>query len=397
MKIAIIIPTYNEARAISNLIDEIFRVCISSRHECHVVVVDANSPDGTAAIAQVRAAKLGHVHLIVENSKDGIGAAYIKGIRYAVDGLRADVFVEFDGDGQHDPRDIPRLIAALDAGYDHVIGSRYVSGGSIPREWALYRKLLSRVGSLFARLLLELPIQDATSGLTATRLSHALMQVIPLDEKHLLSTGQYAYRIQFLHSITLSGASIREIPIAFRARETNISKSIWHDILESLRVIVILRARTLRHWRLLRVAMVGGIGIVIQATLLEIFGIRLRILPASLVVLLAGEIAIISNFVLNDALSFRDKRTEADILPVRFARFQFLALGSVVIQWVLVRAVEVWIGFNPLLVRAAYLTGVALGFFVTYAGAYFWVWSKTQRENEVATVEGLLPQPLNDK
>ncbi len=250
MRVTVIIPTYNESGAIDSLLDEVLAVFRGApQHEWHALIVDANSPDGTADIVRRKMQGNTNLHLLVEPGKRGIATAYIAGMRYCIETLHADAFVEFDGDGQHDPRDIPRLADELDRGYDHVIGSRYVPGGSVPREWALYRKLLSRLGSMYARILLELPVRDATSGLKATRLSVA--RFLPQSEEQLLSR-QYAYKLQFVHDLVRAGVRIREIPIAFRMREHDISKSAWYDIMESLRVTLILRFRTVPYlwaWR----------------------------------------------------------------------------------------------------------------------------------------------------
>ncbi|HVW82868.1 MAG TPA: glycosyltransferase family 2 protein [Candidatus Paceibacterota bacterium] len=373
MKVAVIIPTYNEAGAIGGLLDELAGVLSGApRYEWRVLVVDANSPDGTAGIVRAAAERHpGLIELLEEPEKRGIAAAYLLGMRYAIDTLRADVFVEFDGDGQHDPRDIPRLIRALEEGADYAIGSRYVEGGAIPREWALYRKILSRFGSLYARLLLELPVHDATSGLKATRVA-TLAAALPLEERQLVSR-QYAYKLQFLYAAALAGARIREIPITFRMRAHDISKSAAGDIFESLRLTLILRARTLARWRLLRVALVSGAGLLFQAAFFEIAGVWLHLLAPSIAVLIAGELAVFLNFALHERFSFRDKREAAAPLAPRLVRFQILSLLSIAAQWILVHAAEL-AGAGPLLLNIAYALGVALGFLAIYAGAYFWVW-----------------------
>jgi dolichol-phosphate mannosyltransferase len=375
MKAVVIIPTYNEAGAIAGLLDEVIAVFKTApEHHWRVLVVDANSPDGTAELVRATALRHpGRIELIVEPAKRGIAAAYLLGMRHAINELHADAFIEFDGDGQHDPRDIPRLIAALEDGYDYAIGSRYVAGGAIPAGWARYRKILSRFGSLYARLLLELPVHDATSGLKATRVA-TLASALPLAEEELISR-QYAYKLQFLYAATLAGAKIREIPITFRIREHDISKSAFWDILESLRLTFILRVRTLARWRLLRVLIVSGTGLLFQAALFEIAGVWLHLLAPSTVVLLAGELAVFLNFALHERFSFKDRREQAAPAAARFLRFQILSLVSVAIQWLFVHGAEA-AGAGPLLLTAAYALGVACGFAAIYIGAYFWVWGE---------------------
>jgi dolichol-phosphate mannosyltransferase len=373
MKVAVLIPTYNEAGAIGNLFDEMAPIFAANpAHEWHVVVIDANSPDGTADVVRAKALQYPNVHLIVEKEKRGIAMAYITGMRYAIDELKADAFVEFDGDGQHDPRDIVRLIDALESGYDYAIGSRYVAGGAIPKEWAAYRKILSRFGSLYARLLLELPVYDATSGLKATRTSVA--KYLPLEEGQLLSK-QYAYKLQFLYALSRANVRIKEIPIVFRIREHDISKSAWYDILESLRLTLLMRLQTLREWRFLRVVGVGLFGFACQTLIFGILGVRLGLIMPSNAILLGGEFAILSNFFLNERFSFSDKQKSVPFVQ-RIVRFHLVSLGSIVIQWVLVKSAESFAPTNHPLLWVAYISGLACGLITNYTGYYFWVWRR---------------------
>ncbi len=157
MRIVVIIPTYNERETIEELLDLVeAEFLLIKNHEMRVLVVDGNSPDGTAPAVRERAVKYGNIDLLAEYKKRGLGMAYIAGMRYAIDVLKADAIMEFDGDGQHDPKDVKKMVLELDNGYDYVIGSRYVAGGSIPAEWAFYRKFLSRFGSIFAKFVLDL-------------------------------------------------------------------------------------------------------------------------------------------------------------------------------------------------------------------------------------------------
>jgi len=252
MRISVVIPTYNESGSIASLLDELQNVFTARpHHQWDVVVVDGASTDGTPDIVRKKMAVHKNIYLIEEGEKRGIAAAYMTGIRYVIDTLQADAFMEFDGDGQHDPRDIPNLVAKLDEGYDYVIGSRYVEGGSAP-EWAWQRKLLSRFGSLYTRWLLEWDVHDATSGFKLTRVKSFV------QPKQLLSR-HYAYKIHLLSAMIESGARIAEVPITFRNREFNTSKSTWRDIVESLKVTGILRLRTLHKWRLLKIVVLSAI------------------------------------------------------------------------------------------------------------------------------------------
>jgi len=255
MKIVIIIPTYNEKKNISDLIDALekeffafgrspsvadgFGAYVSGeknlpKHQFSILIVDGNSPDGTAETVVQKKKIYQNINLTVEKEKRGLGMAYIEGMNYAIQQLKADAFIEFDGDGQHDPKDIKRLVAELDNGYDYVIGSRYVAGGSIPEEWAWHRKFLSRFGSLFIKRLLGLPTNDNTSAFKLSRVKN-FAEKLPLSEDKILSK-RHAYKIHLLYEMLALGAKTKEIPIQFLERSGGSSKSSLEDIVESLRV-----------------------------------------------------------------------------------------------------------------------------------------------------------------
>lgn len=172
MKIVIIIPTYNERKNIGTLIDELQRqFCKMAHHEMSVLVVDDNSPDGTAEIVLNRSEKYGNIHLLT-GEKAGLGAAYIRGMVHALNGMKADAVFEMDADYSHKPEDVPRMVQALDEGADFVIGSRYIRGGKIPDEWGMHRKMNSRVGNFVARYVAGInKVRDCTAGFRAIRSS----------------------------------------------------------------------------------------------------------------------------------------------------------------------------------------------------------------------------------
>jgi dolichol-phosphate mannosyltransferase len=244
MKIAVIIPTYNEAEAIGPLLDALHRQYAAiPGHEFTTLVVDANSPDQTAIIVRGLQQKYPDIDLLLEPYRRGLGAAYIAGMNYALTNLNPDAIMEFDGDGQHDPADIKKLVAAFDEGHDYVIGSRYVPGGVIPREWGSCQRLLSKYGSWVVRNVLALPVCDATSGFKLARVEN-FVERVPLSEDVILSR-LHAYKIHLLYLMHQLGAKTIEIPITFRERRNGSSKSTILDIFESLKVVGILRLRQL--------------------------------------------------------------------------------------------------------------------------------------------------------
>lgn len=245
MRIIIIIPTYNEGIAIVSLIDALeteFRNI--PHHEMEILIVDGNSSDGTQDMVQNKISEYYNISLLAEKEKRGLGIAYLTGITHAITALGADAFIEFDGDFQHDPRDIPRLVAEFDKGFDYVIGSRYVSGGAVPSKWGWHRKLLSKFGSLFIKYVLWLPTNDNTSGLKLTRV-YPFSRYLPLSESRILSR-RHAYKIHLLYEMLSHGAKTKEIPIVFLEREGGVSKSSMEDVKESLRVVLILFFRKVK-------------------------------------------------------------------------------------------------------------------------------------------------------
>jgi len=246
MKIVVIIPTYNEGESIGQVLDAVEgELKLIGNHQLDILIVDGNSPDGTIEIVKDKAKLYGNINFIIEKEKRGLGMAYVVGMNHAIKELKADAIIEFDGDFQHDPKDIKRLIAEFDNGYDYVIGSRYVAGGGIPEEWALYRKLLSKYGSLYIKYVLSLPTNDNTSGLKLSRVKN-FAEKLPLDENRILSK-RYAYKIHLLYEMIKMGAKVKEIPIKFLEREGGNSKSSLGDILDSLGVVFALFLRKLKH------------------------------------------------------------------------------------------------------------------------------------------------------
>src|SRR3989344_2057448 len=154
MNVVIVLPTYNEKENINLMVNalmvEFVKIEKSTNFRMHLLVVDDNSPDGTGNIVRDLMNKNKKVSLLT-GVKQGLGRAYIRGFKYAIDNLKADVVMEMDADFSHDPKDIIRLISPTAKGYDFVVGSRYIKGGSIPKDWSLIRKLNSRFGNKFAR------------------------------------------------------------------------------------------------------------------------------------------------------------------------------------------------------------------------------------------------------
>jgi dolichol-phosphate mannosyltransferase len=221
-RIVVIVPTYNERENLERIVGRVR----ASVPEAHVLVADDNSPDGTGAIADRLAADDDHVQVMHRRGKEGLGAAYLAGFDWALQN-GYDVVVEMDADGSHQPEQLPRLLAALrDA--DLVLGSRWVPGGSVV-NWPKSRELLSRGGSLYTRLMLGVPMKDATGGYRAFRAD----TLRKLDLTGVESAG-YCFQVELGWRAVQAGLRVREVPIEFVERELGDSKMDQKIVAEAL-------------------------------------------------------------------------------------------------------------------------------------------------------------------
>jgi len=355
MNTVIVIPTYNEKENIAPLLEEIQKVLKKIEgFKMGVLVVDDNSPDGTADIVRSVMKKYKNIHLIT-GEKQGLGAAYVRGFKYAMENLKADVVFEMDADFQHNPNDIPRFLDKISSGYDYVLGSRYISGGSIPKTWGLHRKFLSFFGGWFARVVLGTKsVKDYTTGYKAMRVKGYLDKI---DLSKILSKN-FAYKIHLLYEMLNLKAKTIEIPIKFVDREKDKSKSnAVRESKESMKVVLILRYR--KNERFFKVCIVGAIGALIQIVFASLLVSLLGYRNAVLSNVLATEVAILANFFINNAWTFSDRKVVNFAGLIRkLPVFNLLSLRSIIIQ-----AVVMWAGTRILDVSSLppYLFLVVLG------------------------------------
>jgi dolichol-phosphate mannosyltransferase len=210
---ALVIPTYQEADNIVRLLNVLRDTC----PELRIVVCDDNSPDGTGRLADEVAAARGRIDVLHRPGKAGLGAAYRHGFRFALD-AGYDVIAQMDADFSHDPAVLPGLLAAVEAGADVAVGSRYVPGGSVP-NWTLGRRVLSRWGNSYARIMLRLSIKDATTAFRAYR-SRVLEQI---DIDGTRANG-YLFQIETAYRVSALGCEVTELPITFVDRVAGSSK-----------------------------------------------------------------------------------------------------------------------------------------------------------------------------
>ena len=223
----VVIPTYNEAENISILLDKIFLVTKSIKQwDLHILVVDDSSPDGTADVVKKSMKEHKKLHLL-NGSKQGLGVAYIRGFTHAIKTLNPAVLFEMDADFSHPPELIPTFLKRIEEGSDFVVGSRYIKGGATP-DWNFKRKLISRGGNLFARIIAGLSkVHDCTSGYRAIKVS--LLKKIDLNN---LGAKGYSFQMNLLYEAVVQKAKISEIPLIFRDRTKGESKMKTGDLVE---------------------------------------------------------------------------------------------------------------------------------------------------------------------
>lgn len=235
MTTLIVIPTYNEALNIEALITAVGAVV----PEAHLLIVDDSSPDDTADLVRAHAEFGHHVHLLSRSTKDGLGAAYRAGFAWAKT-RRFDHVVQMDADFSHPVAKIPDLLAALDIA-DVAIGSRYVKGGGI-HNWPWHRRLISAGGNLYIRLMLRLPVRDATAGFKAFRLD-ALVRIGALEA----ASNGYCFQIENTWRACKLGLRVAEVPITFTERTAGTSKMSGAIVREALVRVLFWRWNELLH------------------------------------------------------------------------------------------------------------------------------------------------------
>ncbi|MFP5342054.1 MAG: polyprenol monophosphomannose synthase [Candidatus Limnocylindria bacterium] len=235
----VVLPTYDEADNIRPISSAI----LEALPEATMLVVDDDSPDGTGAIADELAAADPRIRVRHRSAKQGLGRAYLDGFGVAL-AAGARQVIQMDADFSHDPAVLPSLIAPIiEDDADLVIGSRYVAGGGVV-DWGLGRKIISRGGSLFARVVLGLGVRDLTGGFKAWRAS--TLQAVPFEGVH---AGGYVFQIEMTFRASRAAARIRETPIVFHDRRVGQSKMSRRIVVEALVVVVQLRLDELRSGR----------------------------------------------------------------------------------------------------------------------------------------------------
>ena len=326
-KVVIVMAAWNEAENIKKMVNTLFdEVFPKIDADMHLLVADNKSTDGMTEIIEEEMKERKNLHIVQQTGK-GLGNAYISGFKYAVDKLEADAVMEMDADGQHPPEFVKPMVDAYLAGAEYVIGSRYVKGGSIPKEWALFRKAVSYFGNLYIRIVLLKPgIHDLTTGFRLTKVKGVLDKI---DLDNLKEPTRFAYKIDLIYQSIKNSKKTVEVPLEFRPRITDKSKFNQAETLASLKLATYLGIKD--KARFIKFGTVGFIGYVVNALGLELFG--RTAFPEWGIWAAATEMAIISNFILNNLWTFKsEKITGVGKLLSKFLQFNGTSLGALAIQ-----------------------------------------------------------------
>lgn len=371
MKILVVIPTYNEIDNVKKIVPATLEAFNQMpHHECHILVVDGNSPDGTGEAVRGLSRDNPNVHLLMEREKSGLGGAYIYAFKYALTTLYPDVIIEMDADFQHNPNDLPRLVEKIEQGYDYVIGSRFAKGGSIPKEWGLSRKFWSVGGNIFSKIVLGIySVSDFTSGFKASRVKNYLDR---LDLDSVRSTG-FAYKIDLLYKMYKLNAKIAEVPIEFGLRDRGNSKMQGNNALDSLKVVLAIRVNENKNFA--KFACVGVVGLVTDTTLFNIF--RLTLFDSTLSAIISGFIAMVITFTLNNLWSFGERKINgvAKILGT-FVIYAGSSIIPILFRSQLVDLFVKGMGDKIIVANAGFLIGVAFGLVWNYVVYSRIIWRK---------------------
>lgn len=235
----LILPTYNEAENIEAIVSASAEtLAAASPAGFRILIVDDGSPDGTGQIGDRLAAERSEVEVLHRSSREGLGPAYLAGFEYALSS-GAGFVMEMDSDFSHSPADLARLLSAVrDGGADLALGSRYVPGGGI-ENWSASRRVISRGGSLYARLILGLPVNDLTGGFKCFRAE--VLEAIDLPS---VTARGYAFQIELTYRAIGRGFKVVEVPIVFRDRVAGTSKMSWQITAEAAWLVPAMRLRS---------------------------------------------------------------------------------------------------------------------------------------------------------
>ncbi len=375
MKVVVITPTYNEKGNVEKLInileEEVFPKI--KNHDMHILVADDNSPDGTADAIKKLMQKWKNLDVNV-GEKQGLGAAYVRAMTYAVDKMNADVMFQIDADLQHDPAKIPQFLEKIDQGYDMVIGTRYSDGGSIPAGWPIQRKIFSILGNLVVRtILLKFSIHDWTGGFRVLR-----KEVFLKEKNELTSFKGYTFQVSFLNKAVRDGFKVAEVPFHFGERSIGDSKiAPMAYITDLLKYVITASIKEKLFGTFGKFLVVGGTGFIIQLIVYK-FIIGSSNLPLGLANLLSAQLAIFSNYNLNNLWTFKHEKSSnlASYFVKMLGFFATSNVGVLIIQSGLIQLGEIFFGRNYPLPYVYFVLATGVLLIYNFSMYRFVIWRK---------------------
>lgn len=237
--VCIIVPTYNESKNIGPLLQQLLKVgaTLNSNYSLKVLIVDDNSPDKTWAIVKAFRKKYPNIFLLKREKKEGLGAAYLAGFKYAFAKIKPDIIIQMDADLSHPPEKIPAFLKEIENGSDMVIGSRYIKEGGC-KSWSLFRKIVSKGANKFGGLVLNLKINDISSGFRCYKAS--LLKSVDLNS---IECKGYSFLEELLFLCKKKGAKIKEVPFLFVDRVRGKTKLTKKEMINFFVSIIKIRLR----------------------------------------------------------------------------------------------------------------------------------------------------------
>jgi len=370
-KAVVICPAYNESENIEKIINIVFNSFPPKKGwDFHVLIVDGNSPDGTGDIVRKLISKYSKLHLLVEKEKAGLGAAYLRGMEYAFDEMKATHVFEIDADLSHDASKIPEFVEKLDKGYDLVLGTRYRNGGAIPSDWGIHRKFLSVMGNLYIRILfMDNRISDWTGGYKA--LSKKVYDAV--KDQVSLEKG-YTFQVSLNKKAVNSGFRVAEIPFVFKDRTAGESKLGPEYFINALFFVTKMAIVDFFKSTFFKVGVVGFAGFLVQTLFFYLF-YEVILLRSPIAQAASAEVAIFSNYLLNNVYSFKHKKiTGVKNMLVKFLWFNLFSLGSVLIQFITQQVGVTFFDETRLVVYTFFVIGIFLGLISNFYFYKNFVW-----------------------
>lgn len=326
-KVVIVMPAWNEGESIAKMIDVLVNKEFPKIDaNMHILIVDNHSTDGMTQIVEKLSKKYKNVEIIQQKNK-GLGWAYVTGMQQAIEKLKADAVLEMDADFQHPPRFVKPMVDAFLNGADYCIGSRYVKGGSVPKEWEFSRKTVSYLGNLFIRVVLLNPkIHDLTTGFRLSRVKNVLERI---DLENLMELNRFAYKVDLMYQCIKNSKKTVEVPLEFEPRTADKSKFNFKEMISTFKVAIILGIKD--KMKIIKFGTVGFAGFVANYLALRLF--RSFGFSETLSWALSTELAIINNYIFNNIWTFKENEIKGFAKTlIKFLQFNLTSAGALVIQ-----------------------------------------------------------------